>query len=260
VLTEHTDRYFAWTVKPFITAAFLGASYWASFILVFQASRERYWACARAGVFSAFTFTTLTTLATALHLDKFHFATSEAVTLVATWAWMAVYALVPPILLILLVQQLRQRGEDPPRTSALPTWIRVLLLCQGIVMLGVGVSLLISPEQAPSLWPWLLTPLTARAVGAWLLGMAVAAAGVVKENNLARARGPIVCYAVLGVLQLIALARYAGLRAPDTGLPVLNWAAPGPWGYGAFVLSVFLLAVCSLAYSLRSARIPSRRS
>jgi hypothetical protein len=55
VLTSQTDRYFAWTINPPLTAAFLGASYWASFVLVFLASQERYWANARAASFSAFT-------------------------------------------------------------------------------------------------------------------------------------------------------------------------------------------------------------
>jgi hypothetical protein len=27
ILTEYTDRYFAWAIQPFITAAFLGAGY-----------------------------------------------------------------------------------------------------------------------------------------------------------------------------------------------------------------------------------------
>src|SRR5215467_3969179 len=99
VLTRHTDRYFAWTVNPPLTAAFLGASYWASFVMVFQASRERYWAYALAGSFSVFTFTTLTTVATLMHIDRFHFNSPETITLVANWAWMIVYWFVPPILL-----------------------------------------------------------------------------------------------------------------------------------------------------------------
>jgi len=41
--TEQTDRYFAWTVLPPITAAFLGASYWASCIFELAAARHRIW-------------------------------------------------------------------------------------------------------------------------------------------------------------------------------------------------------------------------
>ena len=36
VLTEHTDRYFSWTVAPALTAATLGAFYWTSLGLLVQ--------------------------------------------------------------------------------------------------------------------------------------------------------------------------------------------------------------------------------
>ena len=35
--TEQTDLYFAWTIMPPLTAASLGAAYWASFVLEFLA-------------------------------------------------------------------------------------------------------------------------------------------------------------------------------------------------------------------------------
>jgi hypothetical protein len=33
ILTEYTDQYFAWMIQPFITAAFLGGGYFASFLM-----------------------------------------------------------------------------------------------------------------------------------------------------------------------------------------------------------------------------------
>jgi len=44
ILTEQTEHYFARTIQPPLTAAFLGAGYWSSFLLEFLASRERIWA------------------------------------------------------------------------------------------------------------------------------------------------------------------------------------------------------------------------
>lgn len=43
ILTEFTDQYFAWTIQPFITAAFLGGGYFASFLMEFLASRKKTW-------------------------------------------------------------------------------------------------------------------------------------------------------------------------------------------------------------------------
>jgi hypothetical protein len=96
VLTEHTDSYFAWTIQPPLTAAFLGASYFASFLLEFLASRETDWDKGRIAVPAVFVFTTLTLIATLLHADRFHFNSPELVARFAAWFWLAIYAVVPP--------------------------------------------------------------------------------------------------------------------------------------------------------------------
>src|SRR5207249_2175253 len=70
--TEQTDRYFAWTVLPPITAAFLGASYWASCIFELAAARQHTWARARVAVPAVLIFTTLTMVVTLAYLDRFH--------------------------------------------------------------------------------------------------------------------------------------------------------------------------------------------
>ena len=41
---------------------------------------------------------------------------------------------------------------------------------------GVGAVMYVEPSTAGDLWPWALTPLTARAVSAFLIGFAAAAA------------------------------------------------------------------------------------
>ena len=116
VLSEQTDRYFAWTVAPPLTAAFLGAAFWAAGILELLAARQRVWASARIAVPAVLLFTTLTLLATLLHLDRFHLDTASG------WVWLAVYAAVPPVMLALFVRQLRVPGGDPPRRAPLPRW------------------------------------------------------------------------------------------------------------------------------------------
>jgi hypothetical protein len=46
-LGEDTHRLFAWTIKPPLTAAFLGANYWSAIFLAVLSARERVWANAR---------------------------------------------------------------------------------------------------------------------------------------------------------------------------------------------------------------------
>src|SRR4051794_39302423 len=56
ILTDDTDHWFAWTIPPPLTAAFLGGSYWASFALEWLASREGSWARARIAVPAVLSF------------------------------------------------------------------------------------------------------------------------------------------------------------------------------------------------------------
>ncbi len=230
--TEQTDRYFAWTIKPPITAAFLGAAYWASCALELLSARERLWARARLAVPAVLVFTTLMLLATLLHLDRFRFHSPNAIARGVTWAWLAIYVSVPPAGAVLLARQLRAPGVDPPRLASLPKWMRLALACQGVVMLAVGIALLIAPRTSAVLWPWSLTPLTARAVGSWLVGLGVAAALAFRENDFLRVRVAFITYALLATLQFVAVARYPS---------ALDWGLASSWMYLLFLLSIFVV-------------------
>jgi hypothetical protein len=224
VLTEYTDRFFAWTIDVPLTAAFLGASYWGSFALVLIASRQHAWAWARVAVPGVWLFTVLTLLATLIHIDLFRMDS------VFGWAWLVVYLLVPLGYGVFSVRQLRIAGCDPPRQAPLPTWLRLVLGAQAAIMLVWGTALFLVPQTTAALWPWALTPLTGQAVGAWLIGVGVTAAHMCWENDLGRVHAAMVGYAVLGALQLLALARYAD--------GTVDWRGAGGWVYLLFILSV----------------------
>src|SRR5438093_409463 len=88
LLSGQTDRYFAWTIQSPLTAAFLGAAYWASGVLELGAARQRWWPNVRSSVLPVFIFTVLTTLVTLVHLDRFHLAVPDLWTRFVTWAWL----------------------------------------------------------------------------------------------------------------------------------------------------------------------------
>jgi hypothetical protein len=235
ILTNVTDRFFAWTINPALTAAFLGGAYWASCSLEFLAAREREWVRARIAVPAVLLFTTLTLIVTLVHIDRFHLGPSFAFeTRVLTWVWIAVYALVPIVMAALLVPQLRAPGGDPPRLAPLPAWVRLALIVHAAIMAPLGVGLLLFPQAVAPLWPWMLTPLTARAIGAWLLSLGVAAAHASGENDWSRVRPAVGSYVILAVLQFIALARYPA---------DVNWATASAWVYIVFLLSMLALGI-----------------
>ena len=91
------------------------------------------WRQARTGLFSIFTFTTLTLVVTLLHLDRFHFGAAEPLPRVAAWAWLAVYLTTPVAFALGLWAQGRQPGVDSPPSGPLPALLRLLFLVQTVV-------------------------------------------------------------------------------------------------------------------------------
>jgi len=234
VLTEQTEHYFAWTIQPPITAAFLGAAYWASFALEVLASRERRWIRARIAIPTVLVFTIMTLAATLIHIDRFHFNSSEPIAVFASWFWLAIYALVPPLLLVFMYHQLRALGKDEPRLGPLTLWLRSLLGIQSVMLLGIGVALFLAPQIAGVVWPWKLTALTARAVAAWLIGLGIGAGQAVYENDFARLRVAMISYTLFGLLEFLTLLRYWSS---------VDWTAIQLWLYVVFLASVLVVGV-----------------
>jgi hypothetical protein len=228
-----TERYFSWTIDVPMTAVFLGASYWSSLVFEWSAARRTRWVDARIAVPTVFVFTTLTLVATLVHRDKFHFGSEfEASTRTVTWAWTAIYVVVPIAMLVLMVVQTRQPGVDPPRTRPLARWVRIVLALEAVLLLGVGLALFVDPVGQADIWPWSLTPLTARAIGAWCIGLGVAAAQAWWEDDVLRLRPAAHAFAAFAILQAIALARHGD---------ALDWDRPSSWVYVAFLASAAIV-------------------
>jgi hypothetical protein len=253
VMTEHTNEFFAWTIAPpknlFLTAAFLGASYWASCVLELVAARQRSWTHARIAVPAVLLFTSLTFIVTLRHLNLFHLGPplgqpASPVTIALTYVWLIIYAAVPLLMGYLLFLQLQKKAVEAPRAFPAPTALRVALGIQSAVMMLFGLILLFAPQLAPAVWPWKLTPLTSQVIGAWLVSLPIAGFQAVWENDLHRTRAATVSYIALGVFHLVAVARYPG---------DLDWTRPGAWLYLLFLAST--LTVGGL-YELRTRKGP----
>lgn len=244
VLSEETDRLFSWTIKPPLTAAFLGASYWAAFVLLAWSARQRSWARVRATMLPVLAIAVLLLVATIVHEDRFHRD-------LFGYFWMTVYCIVPVALGIGIWRQLRVRGNDGLERRPLPPWLRAALGVQAIVMIGAGAALFLAPADADAIWPWNLTPLTARAIGAFVLGFGLAAAHAAVENDLNRFEGAAFAYTALAVLELVALARYTGDLTGDS---------LDSWLYAGFLASVVAVGGYACWRSLESRSAPSASS
>jgi hypothetical protein len=223
VFPGETDTLFAWTIEPPLTAAFLGASYWASTTLAAACARERDWVRARAFAAPYLIAGVVLLWVTIVHIDRFHM---DAVT---GWAWLILYAIFPPAVVVLLLRQVAVPGETPPRDRPMPQALVVAHAAVGSALALLGAALVIAPTQADALWPWPLTPLTGRAVGTFVLAQGVLALAVWRERDWGRVRPAMLQQLVVGVLQLGALARFSG---------TLDWGRAGAWLYLAAVAAV----------------------
>lgn len=209
VLASSTDRWFAWTVSPPISAAVLGAGYFGSIVMVFEARRAARWVDARVVILSTLLFASLTLVVTLLHLDKFHLDAGDTSARAAAIAWLVVYVVVPPFVLWLVVQQRRAPGAEPARESALvlARSVRLLLVVEGCLLVALGVVLFGGAKRA-EFWPWRLTDLTSRAISAWLIALGAMLLLCAWERELARTRYALHSVGAAALLWIIAVLRF----------------------------------------------------
>jgi hypothetical protein len=241
VLAEHTETSFSWNIEPPLSAAYLGAAYWAACVLIAWSATQRTWDRARATVPPVLVIAVLLLGATLIHLDRFDFDS------VFGWFLLAAYLLVPPGVIVLVALQLRAPGADGDPGGPLPPGLRHVLGLQAGVMMVLGAALCTAPAQVDSVWPWTLTPLTARAIGAFLCGFGVAAAHAVVEDDRVRFRGAALAYLALGVLELLAVAVYGGDLSGGAGRTAL---------YTLFLASVVLVGLWGVAVTRSGPRAP----
>jgi hypothetical protein len=236
VFTTRTDEWFAWTIDVPMTAVFLGAAYWSSAVLELAGAWSAGWARARLAVWTVLVFTSLTLVITLVHLDKFHLGADQpASARLVAWGWLAIYAGVPVAMIVGLALQSRVVSEaaDGVRRP-LPAALRWLLVGLGVVLLASGVALLVDPVWAAQAWSWPLTPLTGRAVGAWLVGLGWAAVHARLVDDAERVRPLGLTGVAFVVLEGIALARHGD---------DVDWSG---WQAAAYVAGLAWIALVSV--------------
>ena len=242
VFPLETDTLFAWTIASPMTAVFLGASYWSAVGLELTGAMARRWTAARVAVPAVFVFTSLTLLVTLVHLDRFHLAADlPTATRAVTVAWIAVYAVVPVLIVVAWMLQARAGTAVPPAVG-LPQAVRFILVALAVVLVGLGATLVVAPGWAAALWPWPLTPLTGRAVGAWCVGLGVAAGQARMVDDAGSLRPIGVTGVLFGGLQTVGLLRYGS---------ELDWRSPAAVGYVVVLAAVAIVGAWLLIASRR---------
>ena len=242
ILSEQTETYFAWTFASPLPAAFMGAGYWAAMLHAYSGVSTNNWAFVRTSMAGALTATTMLSITTFLHFDKFHLNSPLFITRFVTWVWIAVYVVVPPILAIAWMIQSRSLGAIAKGQNPLPSWMRGGFLFLSVFTLLSGLSLFLTPEAMNAIWPWAITPLAARAISSWLTAFGVACFTLALDNNLKYSTGTCASLFVFCVLELIVVARYASL---------INWGKPLTIVYVLFLVFGLMITGWNLLASKR---------
>lgn len=163
-LPDQTDQYFAWTIKPLMTPLAMGAGYAMGAFFFIRVLISKSWRSAALGFLPITVFTIFMLLATLLHWDRFH---------QGTWSfelWLGVYLITPFLVPYIWF---RNRGTDPgtsePGDPTVPLMVRRAAAIGGMGITVFGILIFLVPDLAIRIWPWQLTPLTARILAGWLM-------------------------------------------------------------------------------------------
>ena len=232
VFPDSTERRFAWNVQPTMSAMMLGATYLMGVFFFSSVLFFRRWSQVRAGFLPVTAFASLLGIATILHLDRFNHAH------LAFWLWAILYATTPFIVPSVWFLNQRSTSGGPARQAlCLPKFAVVIIGLAGISALLVAVLSFLSPEFMISVWPWKLSPLTARITGSEFALFGVFAAVVVFDQQWDSLRLLLRTQLASPIFFLIAVwvSRYD-----------FNWANPMAWVFVANVVGLFVLGIPGL--------------
>lgn len=162
-----TDDLFAWPVRPPMTPMTLGAVYLGGAYFFLRAFRAKEWHTVQSGFLSVATFASLMGVATVIHWDKF---THDHV---AFWLWAGLYFTTPFLVFCVWLANRRRASLPAPGDLLISPVARRAIGGLGLLAVAAGAFLFLAPAKAIDTWPWALTPLTARVLGAiFMLGLA----------------------------------------------------------------------------------------
>ena len=215
VSPEDSATNFAWPIQPVVMAATLGAFYISSAPLFLLPLFAKRWEMTRVMILPAALFCTVQLVATFLHWDKFSVGTTPF------YVWFASYLLPPPIFLAAyLWHQRRAVAYLGPVDDPIPFWLnRLLLICGGILTVG-AILVFLFPSLLIPIFPWQLTPLTARSLSGWLIAVGTLMLSMSRENDRTRARLATPMLILILPVLLLQMLRFA---------EQVNWGSPVLW-------------------------------
>jgi hypothetical protein len=204
---------FAWDIQPSMSAMVLGSVYLGGAWFFVRAASGPPWHTVAGGFLPVAAFATLMGVATVLHWERFSHGH------VAFWLWVTLYFTTPVLVLAAFLRNRRERPRALAREWEVPPGAAAVLVLGGVAACATAVVLFVFPTAAIKIWPWPLTPLTARTMGAiFVLGSA--GLGALWERRWSAMR--LLVQVEILMLVLIGIAAVRAGAEFDTGR-VLTW-------------------------------------
>lgn len=224
-----TARLFAWPIKPPLTPMLLGSVYLGGAYFFARAVRAPRWHTIKGGFPPVATFATLMGIATILHWEKFTHSH------VAFWLWAGLYFTTPFLVAGVWIANRRYENRTTGSDVVVPEPLARIIGTIGVVAVVMSAFLFLFPQRAIDVWPWTLTQLTARVMGA-IFALGLAAVGAFTERRWSAYR--LLVQVEMIMLALILVSGIRGAADWDSS-NVLTWLFAAGF-VGVLVASVVL--------------------
>lgn len=226
--TGETKELFAWTIQAPMSAMMLASAYIGGAYFFGRALFTPRWHRLGLGLLPVTAFASLMGIATILHWDLFNHNH------ISFYTWVLLYFTTP---FLVICTWLRNRQTDPgtpePDDFVWPHLARYFAGGAGVVNLIISSTLFIAPPLMIGIWPWALTPLTARVVGGMFALQGVFGVCLALDPRWSSARIMVESQFVSMLFILIAMMRTWSTFDPTR---------PFTWFFGG-VIGAILIAI-----------------
>jgi len=218
---------FAWTIKPHMTAMYLGAGYLGGSWLFINAIFGKRWHRIAGGFLPITTFTWFMMISTFLHWDRFS-------NNLGFYLWLILYVVTPFLVPALWNYNRKTDSGEPEPNDILisPTvlWILKLISVGSLIYVVIGF---VNPDFIINTWVWSLTPLTARVMCGWIALLGVGAFTMSNEKRWSGWKIPLECIAIWHLMVFVA----AFMNPSDFKTGLANWYTIA---IGVMVIGIFI--------------------
>ena len=228
---QYGDR-FAWKIQPHMTSLLIGSGYLGgAYMFVFAIFGKR-WHRVTAAFPPVTSFTIAMLFATFLHWDRFdinHFPFQ---------LWLILYVITPFLIPYLWVKnRVKDPGIPEPDDLEVPSFAKWAFLSFGVMAMLWAITMFIFPQFAIDIWPWKLSPLTARVLGGWFSLLGIGGLFTSRDSRWSAWRIPLQSITLWATLVLIGVFMNPGDFASGvwnsftigTGLSILMLVAFQIW-------------------------------